>query len=66
MKLTYAEKKELAEAEKLIIQIELDFRHAALDPSNRNHKRAPEALNQLKSKAAERRARLDAELYLGL
>lgn len=62
MGLTLSEKKELEEAEKLITEIELDYRHPAMDPSCKNHRKAAEALNQLKSKVAERRAILNADL----
>lgn len=58
--------RELNQAERLILEIELDYRHPAMDPRHRNHKKAAEALNQLKSKVAQTRARLEAQSHFRL
>lgn len=55
--------RELNQAERLIVEVELDYRHPAMDPRHRNHKQAADALSQLKSKVAETRARLEAQSH---
>lgn len=55
--------RELNQAERLILEIERNYKHPAMDPRHRNHRQAADALSQLKLKVAQTRARLEAQSH---